>query len=237
MSPLRRDKRGKNPDVMLVLCPDDDSHHSTTPMSVATIAAFWGVSVLFIVTPGADWAYAISAGLRNRSPIPAVSGMLAGHLGATLVVAAGVGALVASWPIALTVLTVAGAGYLIWLGIGMLRSPGSLPDGDDQAAPDVPLAQFWKGIGISALNPKVFLLFLALLPQFTDPSGTLPLTQQIIVLGVVHVASCAAVYFTVAYGAKRVLRARPEAARWVTRISGCIMIGIGVFLIFEELWH
>lgn len=58
-------------------------------MTLATLAAFWGVSLLFIVTPGADWAYAISAGLRNRSPIPAVAGMLTGHFGATLVVAAG----------------------------------------------------------------------------------------------------------------------------------------------------
>lgn len=114
-------------------------------MTLATLAAFWGVSLLFIVTPGADWAYAISAGLRNRSPIPAVAGMLTGHFGATLVVAAGVGALVASWPIALTALTVGGAGYLIWIGIGMLRSPGVAPGPDSTVAPAAPIAPVRQG--------------------------------------------------------------------------------------------
>lgn len=203
-------------------------------MTLATLAAFWGVSLLFIVTPGADWAYAISAGLRNRSPIPAVAGVLTGHFGATLVVAAGVGALVASWPIALTALTVGGAGYLIWLGIGMLRSPGVAPGPDSTVAPAAPIAQFGKGVGISALNPKVFLLFLALLPQFTDPQGVLPLPVQIISLGLVHIASCSAVYLGVAYGARKVLGARPGAALWVMRASGGIMIGIAILLLVEK---
>src|SRR5215207_7749902 len=64
-------------------------------MPVAVIAAFWAVSFLFVITPGADWAYAIAAGLRHRTVLPAVGGLLAGHLAATAVVAAGVGALVA----------------------------------------------------------------------------------------------------------------------------------------------
>ncbi len=58
-------------------------------MAVATIAAFWAVSFLFVITPRADWAYAIAAGLRHRTVLPAVGGLLAGHLAATAVVAAG----------------------------------------------------------------------------------------------------------------------------------------------------
>lgn len=81
-------------------------------MSLGLVAGFWGVSFLLVLTPGADWAYAITAGLRNSSPLPAVLGMLSGHVLATLVVAAGVGVLVASAPVVLTVLTVAGALYL-----------------------------------------------------------------------------------------------------------------------------
>jgi threonine/homoserine/homoserine lactone efflux protein len=75
-------------------------------MPVATIAAFWGVSMLFVLTPGADWAYAISSGLRHRSVVPAVGGLLSGHLLATLVVAAGVAALLAGSPAMLAVMTV-----------------------------------------------------------------------------------------------------------------------------------
>jgi threonine/homoserine/homoserine lactone efflux protein len=92
-----------------------------------------------------------------------------------------------------------------------------------------------KGAGISGLNPKVFLLFLALLPQFTDPNARWPLSVQIVVLGLVHVASCAVIYTGVGTGARRVLRARPDTARTVTRFSGAAMIVIGVVLLAEQL--
>ena len=98
-------------------------------MAGGTVAAFWAVSFLLVITPGADWAYAIAAGLRHRLVFPAVGGLLAGHLAATAVVAAGVGALVARSPLVLTVLTAVGAAYLVWLGIGMLAHPAALPCG------------------------------------------------------------------------------------------------------------
>lgn len=60
-------------------------------MSISAFAAFWAVSILFVITPGVDWAYAISAGLRGRVVVPAVGGLLTGHLVATILVAAGVG--------------------------------------------------------------------------------------------------------------------------------------------------
>lgn len=85
-------------------------------MAVSLFAAFWAVSILFVITPGMDWAYAISAGMQGRVVIPAVSGLLLGHFVAIMIVAAGIGALVASNPVALTVLTVIGATYLLWLG-------------------------------------------------------------------------------------------------------------------------
>ena len=203
-------------------------------MAGGTLATFWAVSFLFVVTPGADWAYAIAAGLRHRFVLPAVGGLLAGHLAATGVVAAGVGALVARSPLVLTVLTAVGAAYLVWLGLGMLTRP-SAPQTRAEEAPGSWLRQVAKGAGISGLNPKVFLLFLALLPQFTDPDAAWPLAAQIVVLGLVHVASCAVVYTGVGTGARRVLRARPTAARAVTRFSGAAMIVIGVVLLGEQL--
>jgi len=203
-------------------------------MAGSTVAAFWAVSFLFVVTPGADWAYAIAAGLRHRVVLPAVGGLLAGHLAATAAAAAGVGALVAGSPLLLTVLTTVGAVYLVWLGIGMLAHPTGPQAGVDEA-PRSWVRQVTKGAGISGLNPKVFLLFLALLPQFTDPDAAWPLALQIVVLGLVHVASCAVVYTGVGTGARRVLRARPAAALAVTRFSGAAMIVIGAVLLGEKL--
>lgn len=85
--------------------------------------AFWAVSFLFVITPGADWAYAISAGLRGHTVVPAVLGMLSGHVLATLIVAAGVGGLLVKIPYALLTLTLMGAAYLLWLGFNMLLKP------------------------------------------------------------------------------------------------------------------
>jgi threonine/homoserine/homoserine lactone efflux protein len=203
-------------------------------MAGGTVAAFWAVSFLLVITPGADWAYAIAAGLRHRVVLPAVGGLLVGHLAATAVVAAGVGALVARSPLILTVLTAVGALYLVWLGIGMLAQPAA-PQAHTQEPSGSWLRQAAKGAGISGLNPKVFLLFLALLPQFTDPDAVWPIAAQIVVLGLLHVTSCAVVYTGVGTGARRVLRARPTAARAVTRFSGTAMIVIGVVLLAEQL--
>lgn len=206
-------------------------------MEWGSLMAFWAVSVLFVIIPGADWAYAITAGLRHRSPVPAVLGMLAGHLLATLIVAAGVGALARRVPVVLTVMTVLGALYLIWLGINLLRHPATVPGAEAAAAGASPLRQAMMGLGISGLNPKVFLLFLALLPQFTDTAARWPVGVQMGALGLLHVFNCAVVYLIVGFGARRVLSSRPTAARVVTRLSGIAMIVIGVILVVEKIIH
>ncbi|ELY4600060.1 LysE family translocator [Cronobacter malonaticus] len=203
-------------------------------MPLSMFAAFWAVSVLFVITPGADWAYAISAGIRGRRVMPAVVGMLSGHLVATLIVAAGVGSVIASVPGVLSALTVAGAGYLLWLGIGMLRHP-SAPAADQDEDAGSRLKWALKGFCISGLNPKVFLLFLALLPQFTDAHAAWPLPLQMTALGLVHVVTCGVVYLLVGYGSGTVLRTRPRAALNVSRISGGLMIVIALLLLAEQL--
>ena len=203
-------------------------------MSLSIFAAFWAVSFLFVITPGADWAYAISAGLFGRVVVPAVAGLLIGHLLATLIVAAGVGGLIASNPLALSLLTLGGAGYLLWLGINMLRNP-SVPRAGE-AQPSASWARWTlKGACVSGLNPKVFLLFLALLPQFTDPLAAWPVPLQIVALGLLHAFSCAVIYLLVGFASRAVLQTRPVAAQAVSRLSGALMIIIAVLLFIEQI--
>jgi threonine/homoserine/homoserine lactone efflux protein len=204
-------------------------------MAVGTVVAFWGVSLLLVLTPGADWAYAIGAGLRDRTVLPAVGGLLAGYVALTVVVAAGVAALVARSPLMLTVLTAVGAVYLIWLGVTAIASP-SRPATAAESAPGLWVWRAVKGAGISGLNPKALLLFVALLPQFTDPTADWSLGMQIVLLGLVHTLSCAVVYTGVGTGARLVLRARPGAARVISRISGAAMVAIGAALLMEQIF-
>ena len=203
-------------------------------MALGTLAAFWAVSLLLVMVPGADWAYAIAAGLRERTVAPAVAGLATGYVALTAVVVAGVAALVAGSPPVLTTLMTVGAGYLMWLGIGALTRP-ALPQAGTAQGTGSWVRQAITGAGVSGLNPKALLLFLALLPQFTDPAAPWPFATQIAVLGLIHTASCAIVYTLVGVGARRVLRARPAAARAVTRCSGVAMIALGVGLLAEQL--
>lgn len=203
-------------------------------MTLSLLAAFWAVSFLFVITPGADWAYAIAAGMRGRWVMPAVAGMLSGHFAATLVVAAGVGSLLAGHPLALSLLTLAGCTYLLWLGANLVLSP-ALPEAGAEDTQASGSRWAFKGFCVSGLNPKVFLLFLALLPQFTDPHSAWPVGLQILLLGLVHLCSSLVIYLLVGYGAKAVLSTRPAAARVVSRVSGVVMISVAVGLAIGQL--
>lgn len=202
-------------------------------MAIDMAAAFWMVSLMFVITPGADWAYAIAAGMHRGASRPAIAGLLLGHLAATLIVAAGVGVLITKIPFAMTGLTVLGSGYLMWLGVAVLVDP-PVPAAEGAASARAPVSWLTKGFGVSGLNPKVFLLFLALLPQFVDPDAAWPIPVQMIALGVVHVVNCGSIYAIVAGGSQSILRTRPRAARAVGQFSGMIMIVLAVFILADR---
>ena len=200
-------------------------------MTLDSVLAFWGVCALLIAVPGADWAFVVGAGLRGQSVVPAVAGLVLGYAGLTVVVALGVGALVARSPGALTVLTVVGGSYLIWRGVMSLgRRPEPIAPAS-QASP----ATVVQGLGVSGLNPKGLLLFLALLPQFADRHGSWPLPGQLALLGVVFTLSCGAFYLGLGTFVQAILVSRPWAARALTRVSGAAMIVIGAVLLAERL--
>ena len=204
-------------------------------MEWGMVVAFWGVSMLFIMSPGADWSYAISAGIHKRV-LPSVTGLLFGHVLATLIVAAGLGLVLAQHPQALMVLSLLGAAYLAWMGWQMFRQPAAPSAGEQMD--DTHWGRWcWKGFCVSGLNPKVLLLFLALLPQFIRPNQDSSITVQILALGLVHIISCAAVYFAVGFASQAVLSARPKAAWVVGKVSGVMMMGIALLIVFEQLSH
>lgn len=208
-------------------------------MPLSALLGFWAVAALLIIVPGPDWAFAISAGLRGHV-VPAATGIVVGYLAMTAVVAAGVGVLVASSPVALTVLTVIGGGYLVWIGATTLAHPaaplsaGELSAWDSGQARRVP-ATIAQGIGVSGLNPKGLLIFVAMLPQFATPAAAWPTAVQLAALGLVFTLTCAVVYLIVGACAYRILHSRPSAARAVSRVSGLCMVVVGGVLLAEQV--
>src|SRR5690625_5282477 len=225
-------------------------------MDVTLLFAFWGLTTLLICTPGADWAYLISASLRGRGA-QAVLGMVAGHFAIALAVALGLAAVVATHAWMLTVISVAGGLYLLWLGTSALQAvlqerkaaraaevttpvgeegAPAAADSDVHAAVAVARrvravpskrAAALQGMSVSLLTPKVYLMFLALVPQFVSDSAPLSDAMQLIVLGVVHVLTCGGIYLAVSLGAGALLTSRPRAAAVVTAASGILMSVLG----------
>jgi threonine/homoserine/homoserine lactone efflux protein len=222
-------------------------------MPVSSVVAFWAVALLLIMVPGADWAFVLGVSLRGRSALPAVGGLVLGYTGIAIVVAAGVGAVVGRSPALLGGLTVVGGCYLIWHGATTFArpaaastrrsaAPGPAAPGPTAAGPvaagtppaDTGRAVMVRGLGVSTLNPKGLLIFLALLPQFTNPRWSWPLTAQLGLLGLVFAASCGAFYLGLGSAARKILTARPAAARAVTRFSGVAMVVIGALLLVRR---
>lgn len=202
-------------------------------MSTALVLQFWVVAFMLACTPGADWAFAISAGVRGRV-FPSITGVIVGYALVIAVVAVGVGAVVATHPMVLTVLTFAGAAYLLWLGLTSLFAKAEAPTASVAGFDPRFGRQLLKGMGVSATNPKGLLLLMALLPQFTMHSSVPPAAQMLL-LGSLHLIDCAVVYAAVGLLARRILRARPRASVIVTRFAGVAMTVVGALLIIERL--
>jgi threonine/homoserine/homoserine lactone efflux protein len=206
-------------------------------MPAGSVAAFWAVALLLIIVPGPDWAFVLGSGLTGRAVLPAVSGIVLGYAAVTAVVAAGTGAIIARSPRLLTGLTITGGAYLAWHGIRTLtrrRAPAA-PAGHAGLPRGTGRGTLARGMGVSALNPKGLLLFLALLPQFTSPHDSWPLTAQLAFLGLVFTLSCGVFYLCLGFLAQKVLHGRPGAQRLATRVAGAAMAVIGAVLLTGRL--
>jgi threonine/homoserine/homoserine lactone efflux protein len=129
-------------------------------------------------TPGVDLAFTLVSTLKGgiRAGLAAAAGIASGCIVHTLAAAFGLAALLAASSAAFSAVKWAGAAYLLWLGIGMLREGlrrGAATAADKAPAAPVesPLRLFRQGFITNVLNPKVALFFLALLPQFIDAAA------------------------------------------------------------------
>lgn len=182
------------------------------------------------ITPGPDMLYIVARSSTEGRGAGIISalGVGAGTLVHIAALTLGLAAVLRSVPLAYDTVRLAGAGYLIYLGIrALLHSPMSVPVTIERASL---WAIFRQGVLTNVLNPKVALFFLAFLPQFVDPSRGAPAVQMA-VLGLIFDLNGTLVNIGVAVGAHSVaslfLGEQSRNARIMGRATGVLFIGLG----------
>jgi threonine/homoserine/homoserine lactone efflux protein len=138
-------------------------------ISSTQLALFTAASLILIFTPGPDIIYVMTRGMAQgrKAALAAAAGFALGNFAHTFFAIVGLSALLASSATAFRLVKYAGALYLIYLGIKMLRSHSSLAPGGDARSLDCRVI-FRQSVLANVLNPKVAVFFLAFFPQFID---------------------------------------------------------------------
>jgi threonine/homoserine/homoserine lactone efflux protein len=218
-------------DAARIACRNASDNTAMTDLLPAwpLLSAFLVASLVLAVTPGPGVLYIVTRSLvqGRRAGLASVAGVALGNLGNALAAALGLAALFAVSSLAFTVVKYAGAAYLVWLGIQMLRHPQQTTGTD--APPAIPLTRLFRdGFVVALLNPKTTVFFAAFLPQFLDPAAA-PMTQGLL-LGALFVAIAAVTdsVYALAAGAVAPLLSGNVVRRVGRQIGGGIFIGLGL---------
>lgn len=205
-------------------------------MDWANLALFLAAALAIAVSPGPGIFYVTARTLAGGRGEGLASSFGTG-LGGLVHVAAGavgVSALVLASAEAFTILKLAGAIYLVWLGIKTFRGARIAIDARVEATGA--RRAFREGIVVEALNPKTAAFFLALLPQFVDPAAG-PVWLQFLLLGIIPVTLNTAVDVVVTMLAARArseTMTRPNLLRRLRQGAGLAIAGLGLSLFFAR---
>ena len=204
-------------------------------VSLDQVAAFAAAALVLIVIPGPGVLFVIGRALAHgrRTALLSVAGHAAGNWVVAVCVALGVGTVVERSAAVFTAVRLAGAAYLVWLGIQAFRHRTSLAQVlDSAAAPRGDVRAAREGLVVGVTNPKAVILFAAVLPQFVDrPAGHVP--AQMLILSAISIVigvasdSC----WGLAASTVRSWFARsPRRLGLVGGAGGLAMIGLGLTL-------
>jgi threonine/homoserine/homoserine lactone efflux protein len=194
----------------------------------STLVSFLGVAVLVSLLPGPATALVVRAAALHgrRSALLAVLGNSTGILGWAVASVLGISALVAASETAFVVLKAVGAIVLVYLGVQALRGTAAREERPRRAR-----SAYAQGLVTSGANPKLAVFFVALLPQFV-PAGApvLPWT-----LAMAAILICVdLVYFTALAWAVARARRAVVGSRWIERLTGAVMVGLGLRVALES---
>ncbi|CAG0967621.1 Homoserine/homoserine lactone efflux protein [Burkholderiales bacterium] len=200
-----------------------------------TLLTFTLLNMSFALIPGPDviciLSNSVSRGTRAGAKVCA--GIACAALVHVTAASLGLTAFLTAVPTAFLAVKVVGAIYLVWLGWQMLRRPASISEQPSASRWASPFAQ---GAVSNLLNPKIAIFFLAILPQFIDPSLGNP-GLQAAVLGVASIVSGTAVNLcTAALGgrARQWLAAKPAVFRRFQQVAGAALVGLGIKVALER---
>jgi threonine/homoserine/homoserine lactone efflux protein len=204
---------------------------------ISTLLAFALVSLGIVLTPGPNMIYLISRSLTQgpTAGIVSLGGVALGFVFYMLCAAFGITALLFAVPYAYDALRFAGAAYLLWMAWQALKPGGRSPFQVRKLKVDGPRKLFAMGFVTNLLNPKIAMLYLALLPQFIDPAVGSVLTQSL-VLGTIQTVVSVGINAVIALTAGSIamfLGTRPTwllVQRW---LMGTVLAGLAVRLALE----
>jgi RhtB (resistance to homoserine/threonine) family protein len=201
------------------------------------LVAFAAAAAVVVVVPGPDMALVLKNGVAHgrRAAVATALGINAGLLVWALAAAVGVAALLQASGPAFTLLKLAGAAYLVWLGLRALaaawRGTPAATAGRSRGRRTSP---FRQGLLSNLLNPKIALVFTTLIPQFVDPAE--PAVAQTLLLAAVFIGLGLAWLTSYALLVAKVgeLLKRPAVRRVLNAVTGAMLTALGVRLAFER---
>lgn len=202
----------------------------------SSLVAFVVSAFALAVVPGPTVLFVISRGvtLGRRAALLTVLGNAAGFYVHVIAVSVGLGRLVERSAAVFSALKLAGAAYLVYLGVQAIRHRRSMSMAlEAAAAPRSHRRLLREGFLVGVANPKAIIFLAAVLPQFVDPTASAPVGLQMLVLGTIFAAvavtsdSCWAL---VAGTARHVLGASPRRLERLGGAGGLVMIALGARL-------
>jgi threonine/homoserine/homoserine lactone efflux protein len=199
-------------------------------------AIFFAATLILAVTPGPGMFYVLARSLAGgrREGVLSAFGNFVGGLFHVFAAAFGISAVLAASAIAFHTVKYAGAAYLVWLGVRMIRTRDAEMEEPGAGAPR--RNAFRQGVLTEVLNPKTALFFLSFIPQFIAPDRG-HVFLQFLVLGVLSVSMNTTADLLVVMMAspiERKLKSNPRFRRNQRVASGIGMIGLGAYVAFAD---
>jgi threonine/homoserine/homoserine lactone efflux protein len=208
------------------------------PIEQHLLVLFIVTTIIAMITPGPDMLFILGCGMRGgpRAGLLATAGVATSEAIHTAAAAAGLAALFAAVPTAFTAVRIAGAAYLIYLGIQVIRRKDNRTDASPADTGISDRRAYLRGLLTNLLNPKMVTFTIAFLPQFIDPRLG-HVWVQFAILGAILIILEFLVDGTVGVLAGRIggwLRRRHTARRRVDIATGGIFIGLGIRLAVQR---